>query len=367
MKTESKTYTPPPSRRRFFAGSSAFALGLAVAVPVQATETIHLNILSGFAPTVAAVKLLQESFMPNVDAALAETGAYAINWQTSFSGTLAAPGGELEALQLGLADVGVIVTGFHADRLPLYQIGYATPFTTTDLVLIHEVVDDLVDRFPAFAETWQRFNQVSLSASGIPDNYVVCSTRPISSTADLDGMRVGGIGPNLRWVEPIGSVGVTGTLADFYNMADTGVIDAMLVWGESAVSMKYYEVCEHYWDAGLGGANTYAINVNADAWQRLPEEVQEAMTVAAKQYGVDMGHYARDMGELAVGEFERIGGTFGTIDEQERLEWAASIPNIAREWAEDIEARGMPGHEILTAYMDAMRAADQPIARHWDE
>ncbi len=354
-------------RRGFLAGTTALVFGLGLVGSAKAAETINLNILSGFGPTVAAVKLLQESFMPNVDAALAESGNYTINWQESFSGTLASPGGELEALQLGLADVGVIVTGFHADRLPLYQIGYVTPFTTTDLVLIHEVVDDLVDRFPAFDQTWQRYNQVSLSASGIPDNYVVCSTSPIESTADLNGMRVAGIGPNLRWVEPIGAVGVTGTLADFYNMADTGVIDAMLVWGESAVSMRYYEVCQHYWDAGLGGANTYTINVNRDVWQRLPEEVQTALTEAAQQYGVDMGHYAREMGERAVAAFESVDGTYARIDEDERLEWAASIPNLAMEWADAIEAQGMPGREILTAYMDAMRAADQPIARHWDQ
>ena len=346
---------------------SALALAGLGTLPAKATETIDLSIVSGFAPSVAAVKLLQESFMPNVADTLAETGNYQINWQEAFSGTLAQPGGELEAIQTGLADVGVIVTGFHADRLPLYQIGYATPFVTTDLVLVHEVVDALVEEFPAFNETWDRFNQVTLSASGIPDNYVVCSVDPIETKADLDGMRIAGIGPNLRWVEPIGAVGVTGSLADFYNMADTGVVDAMLVWGESAVSMNYYEVCPYYWDAGLGGANTYTINVNQGVWERLPEEVQDAMTSAAKQYGVDMGVCAAELGQEAVATFEESGGQVSAIDEDERLEWAMTLPNLAVEWADRIEDQGMPGHEILSAYMQAMRDADQPIARQWDQ
>jgi hypothetical protein len=42
------------------------------------------------------------------------------------------------------------------------------------------------------------------------------------------------------------------------------------------------------------------------------------------------------------------------------------LPNIAREWADDMEERGMPGHDILRDYMDIMRANDQPIMRHWD-
>src|SRR6056297_4023806 len=149
--------------------AAALAALMATAAPVAAQETVDVTIVSGFSPAVAAVRILREDFMPAVDAKLAETGNYAINWQEAFSGTLAKPAGELEAIQFGLADMGVIPTAFHADKLPVYQIGYVTPFTTTDLVLIHEVVDGLVEKYPAFAATWEDFDQVSISVSGIPD------------------------------------------------------------------------------------------------------------------------------------------------------------------------------------------------------
>ena len=97
--------------------------GLSFASPAIAQEEIDVSIVSGFSPAVAAVKMLEESFMPGVDARLAETGNYTINWQEAFSGTLAKPAGELEAIQTGLADMGVIPTGFHADKLPIYQRG----------------------------------------------------------------------------------------------------------------------------------------------------------------------------------------------------------------------------------------------------
>jgi hypothetical protein len=42
------------------------------------------------------------------------------------------------------------------------------------------------------------------------------------------------------------------------------------------------------------------------------------------------------------------------------------MPNLAREWAEDLERRGLPGNRILVDYMDIMRANGQPIVRHWD-
>ena len=42
------------------------------------------------------------------------------------------------------------------------------------------------------------------------------------------------------------------------------------------------------------------------------------------------------------------------------------MPNIANEWADGLEEKGLPGHEILKFYMDTMRANGQKISRHWD-
>ena len=347
--------------------AAASILAISVGGSTAAQESIDVTIVSGFSPAVAAVRILQESFMPGVDERLAETGNYEIDWQEAFSGTLAKPAGELEAIEVGLADMGVIPTGFHADKLPIYQIGYVTPFTTTDLVLIHKVVDGLVEKYPAFDETWERLNQVTLSASGIPDNYILCSSVPIRSTEDIEGLKVAGAGPNLRWIEPAGATGVTGTLGNFYQLVETGVTDAMLVWGEAVVSMKYYEVCKNYFDASLGGVNSYVINVNAQTWESWPDEVKTAMTGAAKQYGVDIGEFAARLGAEARETFTENDGTVVDIDPAERQKWAETMPNLAQQWAEALEAKGIPGNAILADYMDAMREADQPIARQWDQ
>lgn len=360
-----------------FMGTSRHAFGVlalsAVAVlgapasTAWAAEEFDVTVVSGFPPVVSGVKFLKETFMPGVDARLAKTGNYKVNWQEAFSGTLAKPGGELEAVQTGLAEVGLMITALYGDKAPLYKIGYVTPFTTSDLVLVHKVVDQLAEKYPAFAEGWAQFNQVSLSASGIADNYVMCSSTPVKSIKDLNGLKVGGIGPNLRWVEPLGATGVTGTLANFYQMMETGVMDSMLIWGEAIVSLKFYEVCKNYFNADLGGANTYAINVNMQAWEGYPDEVKTAMKEAAADYGVALGKHAEALGKKALEAFRQNGGTIVQIDPTERREWATTLPNLAQEWANELESQGIPGKAILADYMQAMRDAKQPIARQWDK
>jgi hypothetical protein len=42
------------------------------------------------------------------------------------------------------------------------------------------------------------------------------------------------------------------------------------------------------------------------------------------------------------------------------------MSNIAQRWADDQEKQGYPGKAVLKAYMDEMRAANQPILRNWD-
>jgi TRAP-type C4-dicarboxylate transport system substrate-binding protein len=91
------------------------------------------------------------------------------------------------------------------------------------------------------------------------------------------------------------------------------------------------------------------------------------MTAAAQQYGVDIGNHAAELGSQAREIFIANGGSVVEIDPQERAVWAETLPNLAQEWADSLEADGVPAQQILTEYMQAMRDADQPIARQWDQ
>ena len=98
--------------------------------PASAAETINLTMLSGFPPGMTSVGAIGNAYTPAVDAQLAKTGNYKINWNMALSGQIVKPRGELEGVEAGLGDIGIVITPFHADKLPLYKIPYVTPFTT---------------------------------------------------------------------------------------------------------------------------------------------------------------------------------------------------------------------------------------------
>ena len=94
--------------------------------------------------------------------------------------------------------------------------------------------------------------------------------------------------------------------------------------------------------------------------------MQAVIREVAADYRDELAAETDRRAERSTEEYLERGGTILTLTDEQRREWAMGLPNIAREWADDMEALGMPGHAILKDYMDIMRANDQPIVRHWD-
>jgi hypothetical protein len=55
------------------------------------------------------------------------------------------------------------------------------------------------------------------------------------------------------------------------------------------------------------------------------------------------------------------------MSDEARAAWIKSMPNIGKDWAQGLDKDGLPGTKLLTAFMDKMRAAKQPIVRQWDK
>ncbi|MDP3342215.1 C4-dicarboxylate TRAP transporter substrate-binding protein [Frigidibacter sp.] len=341
-------------------------LGLAVLAAPASAETIRLTVVSGYAPTAGWVKQFEEVFVPQVDKRLAETGNHEIRWNLAW-GTIAKPAGEFEAIETGLGDIGIIQTVFHPDKVPMYNIAYVTPFVSADIAQITAVVNGLAKVEPSMTEVWAKYDQHMLTTLAGVDNYQLLLKDPITSPADLQGRKLCGAGLNLRYVEGQGVVGVPSPLSDWYNNIRSGICDGTVVWPEAIVNFKLYEVAPYLVDVSFGGVNSMALTVNADRWEALPEEVQTVLTEVADEYRLALANYAMDRSVQSVETFKANGGTVIEMDTPARQAWAQGIPPIATEWADSLEAQGVPGKAILANYLSGMTAAGATPLRDWTE
>ncbi len=237
------------------------AIATMTALPAVAQEKISAVVIDGYPDRSMWVKEFSNFFIPEVDRRLAETGNYVMNWQENYGGSIVKPKGVLEGIQLGLGDIGIVTTIFHSSKLPSQGLASVTPFVSSDARAVAKAVDEIAREFPAMQNEFSAQNQIYLATGVVLNSYQVFSSREVSSLADLEGMKVAGAGMDLRYLEGINNAaGVSGGLTDFYNMVQTGLVEAALLWPEAAATFKISEVAplhaaRRYWGCELKDCN----------------------------------------------------------------------------------------------------------------
>ena len=169
-------------------GAAVVACLAAINSTAYGQKEVKLTAIDGYPAKALWVKTFVKFFVPEVDRQLANTGNYKIKWNLAWGGQIVKPKGVFKGLQKGLGDLGIVTTVFHADKVPLHALSYATPFVTTDPALLARTFDDMAEKFPAFKDGWKKYNQVYLTNLAVLDSYNMFFKEPVS---DLSGFLVG--------------------------------------------------------------------------------------------------------------------------------------------------------------------------------
>ena len=231
--------------------------------------------------------------------------------------------------------------------------------STNDPALVARTIDEMADKFPAIKKHFASYNQVYLTNSVVLDSYQVFSKPAVKSLADLKGLKISGAGFNLRYLAPVGAVGVSGPLTGYYNQVQTGVTDGAMLWPEAAVTFKMAEVAPNMLKADIGAVNTKVLTVNADTWAKLPPEVKKIMQEVAIEYRDLLAKIAADEGADSIADYKKAGGMVHELPKAERSKWAHDLPNLAKQWAAGLDKEGAQGtrHAQVLHGRDARRQA----------
>jgi len=346
--------------------AAAATLALPLSAGSAAAQTFTVNVVNGHPAIFLWVKHLTETFIPSVDAALEGTD-YAIEWNEYYGGELASVGGELEALEGGLAEIGIVPTVFEPSNLPLRNVTYVTPFGSPSPELILSIMDDLHADVPGMVESWHTYDLEYLGGGFALDDYLLLTTFPVESLADLEGRRIGAPGPAVNWLEGTGAVGVSGNLTTYYNDLQTGVFEGVIVFATAAAPARLFEVAPYVTITNFGAQYAGSVVANQPWLDSMPEEVQAAMRAAAVDY---TEAYIAEQAQRIDGAMQAMidgGATVMPLPAADRAAWAAALPNVPAEWAANADSRDLPGTVVLGAYMDALRNADVELPRNWDQ
>jgi TRAP-type C4-dicarboxylate transport system substrate-binding protein len=344
------------------------AAAVAMATPALSAPTvISLTAVDGYPPRALQVKTFINFFIPEVDKRLAKSGKYKIRWNKAFAGQIVKVKHVMTGMQKGLGDIGVVTSVFHQDKVPLQAIAYVAPFVTSDPVLLSRTVDALAEEFPEMKKAWLKYNQVLLTSFSVIDSYQLFFRKKVTKISDFKGLKIAGAGINMRYLTGTGATPVIGSMVHYYNKFKTGAIDGSMLWTEAAVAFKLVEGAKYLLKADIGTANSKALTMNLDSYNKLPKSVRDVIHAVAIDYRDYTAAQSMKNAAKAYENFKEKGGTIIQMSQAARENWAKTMPNIGKSWAADLDKKGLPGTKMLRSYMNKMRAANQPIIRQWDK
>ena len=338
----------------------------AFAGPANAAN-YNITFAGGHGTHLPWMKAIEEFYIPEIDKRLAAAGGKdKVVWTKAFGGTLAKIGGVLEAVQEGIADMGMVYTIFEPAKLPLMQVTHLAPFGSGDVTLISKIIVEMNAEMPELKAHWDKQGQVFLGAIAADNNHT-WTKFPVTKLEDYKGRKLGASGSLSLWANGIGAVAVQGDFATHYNNVKTGVYDGLIAFTTGVYPIKIHEVAPYMVKADLGATSIGAITINKKLFDSMSPETQKIFRDVGAEYSQRVSETMKNLAGVFEKKMAEEGAKITEFPREERKKWATTMPNIAKDWVSRNEERGDPAKKVLEAYMSKLRAAKVELVREWDK
>lgn len=305
-------------------------------------------------------------FVPELERRTAEETNHELDLNVSFGGTIAPAPEVLGAVRDGLADIGGIPNPVFPADLFLHQLPYYVPFGTSDPTILFEALRKTMDANPImFTQLEEDFNQKLLAFGGY-GSYDVFTTFPLDSIDDLEGRKIGAVGPNARWVTVMGGVPVDMLLPEAYNALQTGLYEGLIMLPGGVAGFNLEEVGTHHTRARIGAIWSPLITVNLDTYNALPEDFRQILDEVALEYERTMPPEILEDEQEALDKLEAAGIEIGELSEDDIRRWAEAIGNLPNQRAQEGNDLGLPASKVIRDFMNFQTELGHEFPVEWE-
>ncbi|MDJ0781271.1 MAG: TRAP transporter substrate-binding protein [Desulfosarcinaceae bacterium] len=248
----------------------------------------------------------------------------------------------LRAVAEGQLAIAEVPTGMVEGDAPVLALT-AQPFisaTAFEQRLLYQLAK------PTYAQTLKRFKQFTLYTSVWPFSGIY-SQRPVASAADLKGLKMRVYdGTGLAFGKATGIAARKMPFSEVYPAMKAGLLDSMYTSSVSGVDAKAWEVLKYFTPINIVGP-VNMVNVNLDAWNKLPAELQQTVMEIARQMEDEMWNLAGDMDRKSRETLSANGMQVATVDGGFRAELDTIGEQLRAQWA---TKAGADAQRILEEY-----------------
>ncbi len=329
---------------------------------VRDANTFTLRIGSGHpaGPAVYPTQL-RDYFVPEVKKRVAEQTQYKVRFVEGYGGSIASAAETLEAVQSGILDIGGYCVCFEPSKLFLHNFMYFTPFGPQESGKSVALARKVYEAHPWLEEQLNHDYKQRLLALNGWDNYHLGTVQPWKTIEDLDGVKIGGAGPNLPWLQYAGVIPVQSSLPEGYLALETGVYDGWLMFPSAYYSFKFHEPAPHYTLIGFGAmGGAVIITMNNKRFNKLPPEVQKIIQEVSRDYEIRAAKALDNRQIRGLEDLRNSGASVAELPEETRSIWAKSLSGFPNDMAQEANGRGMPGSAIMKTYRDEITKTGHP-------
>ncbi len=248
----------------------------------------------------------------------------------------------LRAVAEGQLAIAEVPTGMVEGDAPLLALT-AQPFVSTNAFeqrLLYQLAK------PTYAKVLKKFQQFTLYSSVWPFSGIY-TQRPIKSAADLKGLKMRVYdGTGLEFGKATGIAARKMPFSEVYPAMKAGLLDSMYTSSVSGVDAKAWEVLKYFTPINIVGP-VNMINVNLDAWNKLPKGIQETVLEIAIEMEDEMWNLAGDMDRKSRATLIENGMTITPVSQKFRKELDQIGQQLRSEWA---TKAGADAQAILDQY-----------------
>ena len=234
----------------------------------------------------------------------------------------------------GIADMGFTTPGYTPGRFPL--------ITVTELPML-----------------FKTSRGGSLAVMSIFDKHFKNEFKDVKVLEDLAGLKIRAATPMLTtMVKTLGAIPVSIPAPDTYTALERGTVDGTIFPWEAISSFKIAEVLKHHVASGLYVAPLFTL-MNLKKYESLPPDLRKVIDDLSGAWGAEFNGKVWDQNEfVGIEAIKKAGGTIYTLPAEERQRWAAKLKPVEEEWLKSMEAKGLPGRQLLQDLREAIKRYD---------
>lgn len=328
----------------------ALAVAWLVASPAAAQDKIELK----FSSWVSTVHGHHTGVMVPWAKMLEEKSGGRLKVTIYPGSTLGKPADHYDMVKNGIADLGFTTPGYTPGRFPL--------ITVTELPGLFKssrggslAVMSIFDKYFK-----AEFKDVKVLWFWVhPPGHFHLAKKPVKVLEDLNGLKIRAATPMLTtMVKTLGAIPVSIPAPDTYTALERGTVDGTIFPWEAISSFKLAEVLKHHVASGLYVAPLFTM-MNQKKYDSLPPDLRKVIDDLSGNWGAEFNGKVWDQNEgVGVEAIKKAGATIYTLPAEERQRWVARLKPLEEDWLKSMEAKGLPGRQLLNDLREAIKKYD---------